>query len=111
MNPMRIHELAIMKIGKYLVDNPDYGVIYTIDKTKGLGFYVDNYFAGDWDSDDSSNADNFLSRTGFIILYAGWPIIWSSKLQTEIALYTAESEYIDMSQALCESLPVQQLVK
>ena len=40
MNPMRIHELAIIRIGKYLVDNPDYGVIYTIDKTKGLGFML-----------------------------------------------------------------------
>ena len=30
MNPMRSHELAIMRIGLYLVDNPDFGVIYTI---------------------------------------------------------------------------------
>ena len=47
MNPMRIHELAIMIIGQYLVDNPDCGVIYTIDNTKGLEVYVDTYFAGD----------------------------------------------------------------
>ena len=66
MDPHWIHGVAIIRIGKYLVDNPDYGVIYTIDKTKGIGFYVDNYFAGDWDSDDSSNADNFLSRTGLL---------------------------------------------
>ena len=49
---------------------------------------------------DSTNADNVLSRTGFVIRYAGCPVIWSSILQTEIALSTAEGEYIAMSQAL-----------
>ena len=111
MNPMRSHELAIIRIGKYLADNPDSGVIYTIDNIKGLEVYVDSDFADGWDSDDSSNSDNVLSRTGFFIFYTGCPIIWSSKLQTEIALYTAEAEYITMSQALLEALPVQQLAK
>ena len=46
MNPMRIHELAILRIGQYLVDNPDRGVIYTIDKSRGLEAYVDADFAG-----------------------------------------------------------------
>ena len=56
---------------------------------------------------DSTNADNVLSRTVFLIRYAGCPVIWSSKLQTEIALSTAEAEYIAMSQVLWEALPVQ----
>ena len=32
-------------------------------------------------------------------MYAGCPIAWQSKLQTEIALSTTESEYISLSQA------------
>ena len=60
---------------------------------------------------DSTNVDNVLSRTGFVIRYAVCPIIWSSKLQTGIALSTAEAEYIAMSQALREALPVQILEK
>ena len=111
MNPMRSHELAIMRIGRYLVDNPDRGMIYTVDKSKGLEVYVDADFAGCWSSADSSNADNVLSRTGFVICYAGCPVIWSSKLQTEIALSTAEAEYIAMSQALREAIPIQRLAK
>ena len=51
------------------------------------------------------------SRTGFVIRYASCPVIWSSKLQTEIALSTAEAEYIDMYQALREALPIQRLAK
>ena len=46
---------------------------------------------------------------GFLICYAGCPVIWSSKLQTEIALSTSKAEYIAMYQALREALPVQRL--
>ena len=46
MNPMRSHELAIIRIGIYLVDNPDCGVIYTVDKSRGLEVYVDVDFSG-----------------------------------------------------------------
>ena len=60
---------------------------------------------------DSTNTDNVLSRIGFVIRCTGCPVIWSSKLQTEIALSTAEEKYIAMSQALQEASPVQILAK
>ena len=82
-----------------------------IDKTKGIAVYVEADFSGGWDSADSSNADNVLSITGFVICYVGYPIICISKLQTDMALSTSEAEYIAMSQALREELPVQRLAK
>jgi hypothetical protein len=39
------------------------------------------------------------------------PLIWCSKLQTKIALSTAEAEYIAMSHALQGTVSVQNLVK
>ena len=36
MDPMWSHELAIMRIGRCLVNNTDCGVIQTIDKIKGI---------------------------------------------------------------------------
>jgi hypothetical protein len=57
------------------------------------------------------NADNIYSRTGYVIQFAGCPIYWQSKLQTEIVLSTAEAEYIALSQALKETLPMMQLMK
>jgi hypothetical protein len=60
---------------------------------------------------DAINADNVYSRTGYVIRCAGCPIYWQSKLQTEIALSTAESEYIALSQALRETLPMTGLMK
>ena len=38
-------------------------------------------------------------------------MFWQSKLQTEIALSTAEAEYIAMSQALRETIPLHSLMK
>ena len=71
--------------------------------------YVDAGFAGGWSNADSDNPDNVLSRSGYIISYAGCPIIWCSKLQTEIALSTAEAEYIALSQAMREVIPLMNL--
>ena len=42
--------------------------------------------------------------------YANCPIIWSSKLQTEIALSTTESEYIALSQSLRDVIPLMGLL-
>ena len=52
-----------------------------------------------------------MSRTGYVIKYANCPIIWCSKLQTEIALSTTESEYISLSQSLRDMLPLMELLK
>jgi hypothetical protein len=80
----------------------------TVDKSKGLNVYTDADLAGGWSVE---NADNFLSRTGFVICCANCPIVWCSKLQIEIALSTAEAEYIATSHAFCETIPIQNLIK
>ena len=78
---------------------------------KGLECYVDADFAGGWTQADASNAENVLSRTGYVIMYASCLILWVSRLQTEIALSTAEAEYIALSQALCNVIPLIALLK
>ena len=47
-----------------------------------------------------------MSRTGFVITYANCPLIWASRLQSEIALSTTEAEYIALSQAMKEIIPL-----
>jgi len=44
-------------------------------------------------------------------MYANSPIYWRSALQTEIALSTAEAEYIALSQSLREVIPLMTLMK
>ena len=35
-----------------------------------------------------------MSRTGYVITYAGCPVLWCSESQIEITLSTTEVEYI-----------------
>lgn len=88
--PMLSHEKAIMRLGRYLLDTRKHGIIYKPDRSKGLECYVDADFAWGWTQADASNAENVLSCTGYVIMYANCPILWVSRLQTEIALSTAE---------------------
>ena len=44
-------------------------------------------------------------------MYTGCPIHFVSKLQTEIAISTAEAEYIALSQALREVIPLMNLME
>ena len=48
---------------------------------QSLKSYVDVGFAGGWIQSDASNAENVLSRTGYVIMYANFPILWVSRLQ------------------------------
>lgn len=52
-----------------------------------------------------------LSRTGFVITFCNCPVTWSSKLQTEIVLSTMMSEYIALSTATHELLPLRRFLK
>ncbi len=51
------------------------------------------------------------SRSGWIIFYAGCPVSWASKLQSQVTLSTTEAEYIAMSQALRDVIPVMNLLQ
>ena len=51
------------------------------------------------------------SRSGRVIMYAGCPITWSSKLQTLTALSTMEADYVALSSALRDQVPIMQLLK
>ncbi len=110
-NPMLSHKKMIMRIGRYLLDTCKCSIFYKPNKSKGLECYVDTDFAGGWSQADAENADNVLSRTGYILMYANCPILWVSRLQMEIALSTAEAEYIALSQSLRDVIPLITLLK
>ena len=95
--PKYIHEQAVKRIIRYLLylkRHNKLGITYGPNILKSIVVYVDASFAGEWNNTWSDEPSSVISRTGYMILYAGCPIIWCSKLQTEIALSTTESEYI-----------------
>ena len=86
-------------------------MIFRPDRTKIIEDYVDASFAGDWNTAWGDEPASVMSRTGYLILFANCPIIWSSKLQTEIALSTTEAEYIALSQSLRDVIPLITLLR
>ena len=82
------------------------------DIARGLECHIDADFTGGYkySPEYSDDAMTCFSRTGFIIWYAGCPLIWASKLQTTVALSTTEAEYIALSTALRDVIYVMQLI-
>jgi hypothetical protein len=105
-DPLKQHEEAVKRICRYLLKTKDKGIVFKPDKSKGLECYVDADWAGSWQHRSSHDPLSARSRTGYVILYAGCPIIWASKMQTLVALSTTEAEYIALSSALREVIAV-----
>ena len=110
--PKLIHEIAVKRIVRYLKGTRDQGYKIASKLEKKVDCYVDADFCGMWNNADDDGEDSTIcrSRTGFVILFAGSPLLWSSKLQTETALSTTEAEYIALSQAMREIIPLQRLM-
>ena len=82
------------------------GIVLRPDSTRGIQCYVDADFAGGWSSADADDPTSVYSCTGYVIMCAGCPMVWVSKLQTEVALSTTEAEYIALSQAMRDLIPL-----
>ena len=109
-DPRKSHANAIWQIVRYLIGTRDRGIIM---QPSGNDFEVavDSDFAGNWNRDTA--ADDIMtakSRSGHVVMYSGCPVLWSSKMQTEIALSTTESEYIACSNALRDVIPLMDFV-
>jgi hypothetical protein len=50
-------------------------------------------------------------QIGYVIQYAGCPIVWSSMQQTEHAFSATEAEYVSLSQELREVMPMLEILK
>ena len=109
--PKLIHTKAVKWIGRYLLGTKDKGYVINPDLTKGLELYVDSDWSGNWNFKESEDSDTARSRYGFIMMFAGVPIFWASRLQTLIALSSTEAEYIGLSEALREIIPIIELIK
>lgn len=106
IDPRQEHAKAVKAIGRYLAMTKDKGIIFRPDND-GLLCYSDADFSGNYRIEEAeTNPSTAKSRTGYAIKYGGCPLLWASKLQTEVALSSTESEYIAISQSLREVIPI-----
>lgn len=110
-NPRVPHEQAIKRVGRYILGTMDRGLRIRAGNHMRLDCYVDADFCGLFNYEDADDADSARSRTGFLLTLADIPILWSSKMQTAIALSTMESEYVALSTAMRSLIPVKAVLK
>lgn len=110
-DPKRTHGEAVLWLCKYLRETRNDGLILDPRLDKSLEVYADADFAGNWNkSTAAQDISTAKSRTGFVITFAGCPILWTSKLQTQIALSTTEAEYISLSESLRSAIPLMNVI-
>lgn len=91
-DPKHSHGEAVKPIGRYLLSRREQGIILT-PKQDTVNCWVNASHAGEWKKETASNDEDMAkSRTGYLIMFAGCPLIWSSKLQTDIALSSTQVE-------------------
>jgi hypothetical protein len=77
---------AVRWLGRYLKGTRDKRTVMRPMKGKELEVYVDASFCGNWDPAEAArDRDTARLRHGYIINYAGCPLLWKSQLQMEVA--------------------------
>ena len=99
-NTLQQHEEAVKRICCYLLRTKNKGLIIKPDKYHGLECFVNADWAGPWKDRSSNDPSSAHSRYGYVIMYAGCPIIWASNMHYLILLRTTEAEYIALSSSL-----------
>jgi hypothetical protein len=111
IDPRLPHEQAVKRIVRYLKNTANCGLILRPNMTRVLECHVNADFAGGWDRQSTTDPSPCYSRTGYVIWYAGCPLIWASKMQTTTALSTTEAEYMALSAALRDVIYIMQLLE
>ena len=93
--PTRTHWEKVKRIFRYLKGTSELGILYKHGlNSDRLIAYSDADYAGD--------IVTRRSTSGFVCMFMGGPVSWSSQRQRSVALSTTESEYIAASEAAKE---------
>jgi hypothetical protein len=109
--PKHSHEIGVKHIARYLKGTRDKGIIMKPDPENiCIDMYADADFSGLYSTEDKQDPVSVKRRSGVLLTFGNVPILWSSKLQTEIALSTLEAEYIALSQGMRDLVSARRLL-
>ena len=109
--PKASHAKAVKRIVRYLKGTSDKGIIMKPSGDLGVDCYVDADFAGLYGVEDSQDPICAKSRTGYVITLSDCPLMWASKMQSEISVATMEAEYCALSTSIRDLIPLRRLVR
>ena len=111
-DPKKSHGAAVYHLARYLKATKGAGITMDPRRNASLECFCDADFCGQWSKTLApKDAGTAKSRAGYVIFFAGCPIVWSSKLLTQVALSTTEAEYMAMSMALRSTVHIMQMLK
>ena len=99
------------RIIRYFQGTKDKGLIILPRNKLQVDCHVDADFSGLWNVEDEQDPTCVNSCNGYFILFMDCPLMWTSKLQTQIYISTMEAEYIALSTSMRELVGVRELLK
>ncbi len=105
--PKHSHELALKRIGRYLKNTSSRGMVNNPMRELTIDAYPDADFAGMYGHEKPTDPVCAKSCSQFVIVFAGVPVLWQSKLQTQTAL----AEVIALSACMKELIPIMDMVQ
>jgi len=73
--PKQSHELALKRIGRYLKNTSERGMVIQPTRELDVDAYPDADFAGMYGHEKPTDPACAKSRTGFVIMFGGVPIL------------------------------------
>ena len=103
-NPTELHWDCVKRVLRYLIDTKDLGLVFGgTDSELTPVVYVD----ADWAGDETDR----ISMSGYVAMMDGAAVAWYARPQEVVAMSSAESEYISMSNGCKETVWLRRLVK
>ena len=96
-DPKAEHGAAIKQIICYLKKTKYMGLVIRPSQSNIIDAYSNADYAGMYGIEDPTDPTSCRSRTGFLVTLGGNPLVWSSKLQSLVAMHTMEAKYIPLS--------------
>ena len=109
-NTKASHETAVKRIFWYFQGTKYNGLVFNPSKKMVVDCYADADFVGMWGHENTQDPICAMSRTGSVVTFANFPILWLSKIQANFSLSTLNYEYVVLSHYVIELLLLRSLI-
>ena len=103
--------MSVKRILRYLQGTKYNGMVFNPPKKLVVDCYTGAGFAGLWGHENIQDPIYAMSRTGFVVKFSKFPLLWVSKLQTEIYFSTLHSEYVALYHSIRSLIPLKIFTK
>ena len=93
-NTKASHETSAKRVCRYLQGTKDRVMLFNTSNKPVVDCYADTDIVGLWGHENHQYPICARSRAGFMVKISKCPILWVSKIQTDISLSNLYSEYV-----------------